>query len=86
VASIFTRLFGSRNQRLLRTYGKVVDKINAFEDAMQSLSDEQLRQKTDEFRERVQQGTTLDEMLPEAFAAVRESARRSLGLRHFDVQ
>ena len=86
MASIFTRLFGSRNQRLLRTYGKVVDKINAFEDAMQSLSDEQLRQKTDEFRERVQQGTTLDEMLPEAFAAVRESARRSLGLRHFDVQ
>ncbi len=86
MASIFTRFFGSRNQRLLRSYGKVVDKINAFEEAMQSLSDEQLRLKTDEFRERVQQGATLDELLPEAFAAVREAARRSLGLRHFDVQ
>jgi preprotein translocase subunit SecA len=86
VASIFTRLFGSRNQRLLRNYGKVVDKINSLEEAMQALGDEQLRQKTDEFRERVQKGSTLEELLPEAFAAVRESARRSLGLRHFDVQ
>ena len=86
MASIFTRLFGSRNQRLLRNYGKVVDKINSLEEAMQALGDEQLRQKTDEFRERVQKGSTLEELLPEAFAAVRESARRSLGLRHFDVQ
>ncbi len=86
MASIFTRLFGSRNQRLLRRYGKVVARINALEEAMQALDDEQLRRKTDEFRGRVGQDATVDELLPEAFAAVREAARRSLGLRHFDVQ
>ena len=86
MASIFTRLFGSRNQRLLRSYGKVVSKINGLEEGMQALSDEALRQKTDEFRTRAEQGESLDDLLPEAFAAVREAARRTLGLRHFDVQ
>ena len=83
---MLTRIFGSRNQRLLRAYGKVVARINALEEATQSLSDEQLREQTQTLRGRVAAGETLEQVLPEAFAAVREASRRTLGLRHFDVQ
>jgi len=86
VFEFLARIFGSRNQRLIKTYGKWVQAASALEPAMQALSDEQLRGKTVEYRERIANGTALDDLLPEAFAAVREAARRSLGMRHFDVQ
>ena len=86
MANWITRMFGSRNQRVVAGYAKNVSRINELEAGMQALSDEQLRAKTAEFRERLGQGATLNSLLPEAFAAVREAARRSLGLRHFDVQ
>jgi preprotein translocase subunit SecA len=79
-------MFGSRNQRLLGTYSKNVGRINGLEPSFQALSDDELRGKTEEFRKRLAAGETLDQLLPEAFAAVREAARRTLGLRHFDVQ
>ncbi len=80
------RIFGSRNQRLLRKYAKQVAKANALEAAVQALSDEQLRARTEEFRARFADGASLDELLPEAFATVREASVRTLGMRHFDVQ
>jgi preprotein translocase subunit SecA len=83
---LFTRVFGSRNDRVVRGLRKVVDQINAHEPAMQALSDADLRAKSDQFKQRLAQGATLDQLLPEAFAAVREAARRTLGLRHYDVQ
>jgi preprotein translocase subunit SecA len=81
---IFTNILGSRNQRVLRRLWKTAEKIN--EPTISALSDEALRGKTAEFRERLQAGSTLDDLLPEAFAVVRETARRTLGMRHFDVQ
>ncbi|MBI5368165.1 MAG: preprotein translocase subunit SecA [Planctomycetes bacterium] len=81
-----SRLFGSRNERLLRTFRPVVEQTTALEPAMQALSDEQLRGKTDEFKRRLAAGSTLDQILPEAFAAVREASRRTTKLRHFDAQ
>ncbi|HWZ61581.1 MAG TPA: preprotein translocase subunit SecA [Steroidobacteraceae bacterium] len=81
-----TRIFGSRNERLIRTYARHVHAANELEPAIQALSDEALRAKTDEFRKRLKDGATLDELLPEAFAVVREAARRTLKMRHFDVQ
>jgi preprotein translocase subunit SecA len=86
VANWLTALFGSRNQRLLNSYQKYVNRINALEPSYQALSDEQLRGKTEEFRRRLAGGEKLDDLLPEAFAATREAARRVLGMRHFDVQ
>jgi preprotein translocase subunit SecA len=83
---ILTGIFGSRNERLLRQMNKIVAKINAFEPALKSLSDAELRAKTEEFRKRLAEGTRLDVLLPEAFAVVREASRRVLGLRHYDVQ
>lgn len=83
---IFTNVLGSRNQRVLRRLWKSVDKINALEPQISSLTDEALRAKTDEFRQRLQGGETLDSILPEAFAVVREASKRTLGMRHFDVQ
>ena len=83
---MLTRVFGSRNERLLRTYRQLVQKANGFEAAIQALSDEQLAAKTPEFRERLKQGATVDDLLPEAFAVVREAACRTLKMRHFDVQ
>ena len=80
------KIFGSRNDRLLKQYGKVVQQINALEPATQKLSDTELRAKTGEFKERVQKGESLDDILPEAFAVVRETSVRVLGMRHFDVQ
>ncbi len=86
MANLLTRIFGSRNQRLLRQYSKIVDKINALEQGIQSLDDHQLRARTEEFRKRFADGESLDELLPEAFAAAREASLRALGLRPFDVQ
>jgi preprotein translocase subunit SecA len=85
-ATFLTRLFGSRNERLLRQYRRNVQRINALEPQFEKLSDEQLRAKTVEFRERVAAGTSLDEILCEAFAVVREGGKRALKMRHFDVQ
>ncbi|HZO24329.1 MAG TPA: hypothetical protein VFB37_17685, partial [Steroidobacteraceae bacterium] len=81
-----TRIFGSRNERLVRSYGRYVREANEFEPTIQALSDEALRARTDEFRARLKQGTPLNDLLPEAFAVVREAARRTLKMRHFDVQ
>jgi len=81
-----TKIFGSRNQRLLKQYSKHVTKINAIEEATQALSDDELKNKTVEFKERIAAGETLDNLLVEAFAVVREAGLRALGLRHFDVQ
>jgi preprotein translocase subunit SecA len=86
VANWLARIFGSRNQRLVSQYSGIVRAINGLEAGLQSLSDEQLAAKTTEFRERLAAGKTLDDLLPEAFAVVREASRRTLGLRHFDVQ
>ena len=81
-----TRVFGSRNERVLRQLSRQVARINALEPEMQKLDDAQLRAKTDEFRKRVVEGESLDKLLPEAFAVVREASHRVLGLRHYDVQ
>ena len=80
------KVFGSRNQRMLGRYDKTVQKINALEASYQGLDDQALRQKTEEFRQQVENGSSLEAILPEAFAAVREAARRALEMRHFDVQ
>src|SRR5450830_202517 len=84
--NFLTKIFGSRNDRLLRQYRKTVDRINAMEPEYEKLSDEALRAKTDEFRERVNKGESLDALLPEAFAVVREGSKRVMRMRHFDVQ
>jgi len=84
--SFLTRIFGSRNERVLRQLGKTVGAINALEPKLQALSDAELRARTDEFRQRLADGATLDQLLPEAFATVREASRRVLGMRHHDVQ
>jgi len=86
ITSLLTRIFGSRNERLLQQMNKLVGQINKFEPALQNLNDEELRGKTDELKQRLSQGQTLDNLLPEAFAVVREASRRVLGLRHYDVQ
>jgi preprotein translocase subunit SecA len=83
---ILTSIFGSRNERLLKQYRRVVAQINALEPGLEGLSDEALKAKTDEFRERHAQGESLDALLPEAFAVVREGSKRTLKMRHFDVQ
>ncbi len=83
---IFTSIFGSRNQRLLKKFSRLVAATNSLEQQMQALSDDELRAKTQEFRERLEQGTTLDDLLSEAFAVVREASVRTLGMRHFDAQ
>ena len=84
--STVKKIFGTRNDRELKRMGKVVARINALEDAMQALDDVALRAKTDEFRSRLADGESLDQLLPEAFAVVREAGVRALGMRHFDVQ
>jgi preprotein translocase subunit SecA len=83
---ILTQIFGSRNERLLKTYRRTVEQINAIEPKLEKLSDAELRAKTDEFRQRISSGTTLDDLLPEAFAVAREAGKRTLKMRHFDVQ
>ena len=85
-AAIARAIFGTANDRSLKAYQRRVPQINALEPAMEALSDDALRGKTAVFRERLAQGATLDSLLPEAFAVVREASRRALGMRHFDVQ
>jgi preprotein translocase subunit SecA len=86
LTGFLTRIFGSRNQRVLRKMWKVVEKINALENEISTLSDEALQAKTIEFRQRLQNGATLEQLLPEVFAVVREASKRTLKMRHFDVQ
>src|SRR5205823_10285802 len=84
--NILTQIFGSRNDRLLKQYRKIVERINALEPQFEKLGDAELRAKTDEFKTRVANGEALDDLLPEAFAVVREAGKRALRMRHFDVQ
>ena len=84
--NIFSLIFGSSNSRKLKKLQKTVERINSFETTLETLSDEQLRAKTDEFKQRHDKGETLDALLPEAFAVVREASKRVMGMRHFDVQ
>jgi preprotein translocase subunit SecA len=86
IQKLLTRIFGSRNERLLKDYRKVVERINALEPKVSALTDEQLTGRTAELRARVAAGETLDAVLPEAFAVCREASKRVLGMRHFDVQ
>jgi preprotein translocase subunit SecA len=83
---LITTFIGSRNERLVKKMGKAVEKINALEDSVKALSDEQMKAKTAELRQRHADGESLDQLLPEAFALVREASLRTLGLRHYDVQ
>ncbi len=86
LGNIGSKLFGSANDRRLKRYGPIVDAINALEPQLASLSDDDLKAKTEEFRQQIAEGRSLDDILPEAFATVREAAKRTLGQRHFDVQ
>ncbi|MHB1331626.1 MAG: preprotein translocase subunit SecA [Sulfuriferula sp.] len=86
ISSLLKKVFGSRNERLVKQYMAKVKAINALEPALQKLTDAELRAKTDEFKARVEKGETLDQLLPEAFAVVREAARRVMDQRHYDVQ
>ena len=83
---LLTKIFGSRNDRLIKQYRRKCDAINKLEPTMQALSDDELKAKTQEFRDRIAQGATIEDLLPEAFAVVREASVRVLGMRHFDVQ
>ncbi len=84
--NVLTKIFGNRNERILKDMYPVVDQINALEEETKSLSDEALKEKTNEFKQRLAGGEPLDDLLPEAFAVVREASTRVLGMRHFDVQ
>src|SRR3954468_2471658 len=84
--SFLTKIFGSRNQRLIKQYHKNVRAINALEPQMEKLSDAELQAKTPEFKQRLEGGASLDDILVEAFAVCREAAKRVLRMRHFDVQ
>ena len=84
--SAFTKIFGTHSERELKRIYPLVDKVESYRDSMQKLSDEELRNKTKEYKERLEKGETLDDLLPEAFATVREAARRVLGMEHYRVQ
>ncbi|KXW58609.1 preprotein translocase subunit SecA [Ferrovum myxofaciens] len=86
LTSVLKKIFGSRNERLLKQYRKIVTRINALESNTQGWDDATLQRATEDFRQRLKAGETLDALLPEAFAVVREASRRVLGMRHFDVQ
>ncbi|WP_086971359.1 preprotein translocase subunit SecA [Vibrio coralliirubri] len=86
ITKLLTKVIGSRNDRTLRRLRKIVKEINNFEPSFEALSDEELKAKTVEFRERLDKGESLDQLLPEAFATVREASKRVYGMRHFDVQ
>ncbi len=86
IGSFLTKVFGSKNERELKKLQPTVDQINALESEVKALSDDQLQQQTPKFKERLNNGESLDDLLPEAFAAVREASRRTLNMRHFDVQ
>ncbi|MCS7230819.1 MAG: preprotein translocase subunit SecA [Elusimicrobiota bacterium] len=83
---ILSKIFGSQNERYLKSLKPIIDKINSYERELEQLSDEDLRKKTFEFKQRLKDGETLDDILPEAFAVVREASKRTIKLRHFDVQ
>jgi preprotein translocase subunit SecA len=83
---ILSKIFGSQNERYLKSLRPIIEKINSYENDFEKLTNEQLRQKTEEFKKRLSQGETLDDILPEAFACVREASKRTIKLRHFDVQ
>ena len=84
--STFTKIFGTHSQRELKRIYPLVDKVESYRDAMMALSDEELQGKTQEFKDRLENGETLDALLPEAYATVREAARRVLGMEHYRVQ
>ena len=84
--SIFDKVFGSHSEKEIKRISKTVDKIEALDQEMQKLSDEELRNKTTEFKDRLKMGETLDDILPEAFAVVREASSRTTGLKHYRVQ
>ncbi len=84
--ALFTKIFGSRNERVVKKMGRVVDRVNALEEGIQALSDDELKAKTTEFQQRFNDGESLDDLMPEAFSVVREASVRTLGLRHYDVQ
>ena len=84
--NLLTSVFGSRNERLLRQLQKTVTKINSLESGLVALTDDELKAKTPEFKERIAKGESLDKILPEAFAVCREASKRVLGMRHFDTQ
>src|SRR3990167_780936 len=84
--SIFTKIFGDPNEKYIKNLGPVVERINSFEPEFEKLSTEQLKEKTKDFKDRVANGESLDKILPEAFALVREAAKRTLNQRHFDSQ
>ena len=86
LGTIASKVFGSSNERKLKKYGPIVAKINALEPEVVALSDDDLRARTEAFRKRLQDGADLDDLIPEAFATVREGAKRAIGQRHFDVQ
>ncbi|MDR9829451.1 preprotein translocase subunit SecA [Vibrio sp. FNV 38] len=86
ITKLLTKVVGSRNDRTLRRLRKIVKEINNYEPTFEALSDEELKAKTVEFRERIEKGESLDQLLPEAFATVREASKRVYGMRHFDVQ
>jgi len=86
IGTLLKKLFGTRNERVIKSILPLVERINALEPAMEALTDEQLRGRTPELRGRLAKGATLDDLLPEAFAACREASKRALGMRHFDVQ
>ncbi len=86
VSRVFRKIFGSRNDRALKQFRKIVDQVNAFEAEIEQLSDQDLQAKTDEFKHALAEGKTLQDILPEAFAVVREAGKRVLNMRHFDVQ
>ena len=86
ITKFVRKIVGSRNDRLVRNHRKTVQKINQLEPEFEALDDQALAAKTLEFKQRLQEGATLDDLLPEAFATVREAGKRVLGMRHFDVQ
>ena len=86
IGSLVKKIIGSKNERVLRGFQPLVHTINELEAGMRALPDDELRGKTVQFRERLERGETLEELLPEAFAAVREASRRTLNMRHFDCQ
>ncbi|MEC9375884.1 MAG: preprotein translocase subunit SecA [Pseudomonadota bacterium] len=86
MANFFTRIFGSRNDRLVRSFGRTVDAINSYSKAFENFSDQKISAMTDQFRKRLLDGESLDDLLPEVFACVREASKRTIGLRHFDEQ
>src|SRR3982750_224447 len=86
ITNFLTKIFGSRNERLIKEYGQVVKQINALEAGMAALSDDELKARTGMLKERVAGGESLDDVLPEAFAVVREAGKRTLAMRHFDMQ